>query len=245
MIEPHTRLGRTLRYSWVLLLVLACTAASAAAKTGSDASEQRDFSQANRLLFMTDHLNDVQTPATLAYAFAHREHEDSERDYDDRVLLNIDSSDQAGKHVAIDFLSDERHRYMPEVDNARGNPVIMMFLQNDVSTLAQQTGGSWRYFQRRVKFALQDSASVTEDIADYRGEQVAVQRIELEPYADERGHREKMADAVKRHYTFVLSDAVPGGVLELRASTPAGDGRGETLDRMTLLPPDSHTPNTP
>ena len=62
---------------------------------------------------------------------------------------------------------------------------------------------------------------------------------------NERGHREKMADAVKRHYTFVISDAVPGGVLELRARTPAGDGRGETLDRMTLLPTDSHTPETP
>ena len=244
MIKAPAHFRQTLRCACMALLWLAGTTVSAAPQAERDATEQHDFSQANRLLFMTDHLQGVETPAVLEYAFAHRE-KDNDRDYDDRVTLNITDGAQAGKHVAIDFLSGERHRYMPDVDNARGNPVIMMFLQNDVSTLAQQTGGSWRYFQRRVKFALQDSASVTESTADYGGSEVAVQRIELEPYAEAQGHREKMAEAVKRHYSFVLSDAVPGGVLEMRASTPTADGRGETLDRMTLLPAERNAPKTP
>ena len=220
----------------VLLLMFAASALAAQSGAGSGNENDTTFSKANRLLFMTDHLQGLNTPARLEYKFVHQDGDtaDDDTDYTDHVDLQIDEGEQNGKHVRVDFLSGDRHRYMPDIDNARGNPVIMMFLQNDVTELARRTGGSWRYFQRRVKFALEDAATVSRARATYDGEPIDVERIELTPYAGEQDHRDDVAQALARRYTFLLSDAVPGGVLELRAQTPAADGRPAVSDRLTL-----------
>ncbi|ERJ18484.1 hypothetical protein SSPSH_002565 [Salinisphaera shabanensis E1L3A] len=232
MIERYPSPRKTMKRLLLASLVVACTGVFAAPSSGEKPDD--DFSQANRLLFMTDHLQNLQPPATLDYEFSHRA--DDGESYDDRVVLDIEQGDGAGKQVAVDFLSGDRHRYVPDVGNARGNPIIMMFLQNDVSTLAQRTGGSWRYFQRQIKFALQDKAQVTQETARFDGNTVAVKRIQLLPYASEKTHREKMAGAAQRRYTFVLSDDVPGGVLEISAETPAAQGQVASLDKLTLTP---------
>lgn len=246
MIKLYKRPHNAMKGVLFALFLLVNTGTLAAPQSSANQNSDNDFSKANQLLFMTDHLHNVQTPARLQYEFVHRAGD--EEGYEDRVELNIEDShgndNNAGKRVAVDFLSGDRHRYVPEIGDARGNPVIMMFLQNDVSTLAQRTGGSWRYFQRRVKFALEDTATVTQDTAPYEGKQVAVERIQLTPYANEQAHRDKLDAAVDRRYTFILSDAVPGGVLEIRAEVPAENGQPALLDRLTLARSTTNTDST-
>lgn len=211
-------------------LLFGVVIAGAAVAAADDSAE---FSAANRLLFMSDQMANVGAPATLEYSYTRQGSENE--NYDDHVDLHVTQGSSDGKHVKIDFLSGDRHRYVPEVGNAHGNPVIMMFLQNDVSSIAERTGGSWRYFQRRVKFALQDASTVEDGTAEYDGKEVPVKRVRLQPFADEQRHRNDLAAEVDKRYTFTLSDDVPGGVLEMRSEIPpSADHDQKIVERLAL-----------
>lgn len=238
MIEPRRPIARRatrLALAIVGSLLLAGNMAAVAAES-PDTAATEEFSQANRLLFMTDHLQNVATPALLEYSFSRTgDRNDSYEDHVDLEVANGSDTADNGKHVKVDFLSGDRHRYVPDVGNAHGNPVIMMFLQNDVSTLAERTGGSWRYFQKRVKVALEEDARVAEETASYDGQEVPVKRIYLQPFKNEEGHRQALAGEVNKRYVITLSDQVPGSVLEMRSETPNGEASGEdTVDRLAL-----------
>ncbi|GAB3684254.1 hypothetical protein [Salinisphaera aquimarina] len=231
------------------LLAVAFTPAALAAETdtaasdnGASASQNQsgdEYSQANHLLFMTNHLENVETPSKLEYSFSRRG--DSNNSYDDKVDLTVESAPKQAKKVHIDFLSGDRNRYVPDVNNARGNPVIMMFLQNDVLEVAQRTGGSWRYFQRQIKFALQRDAKVEDGSAEYNGQSVDVKRISFKPFKGEKVHREDIGTEAEKQYVFTLSDDVPGGVLELRTETPATSGSNDmVVERVAFKKMDSN-----
>ncbi|ROO26748.1 hypothetical protein [Salinisphaera orenii] len=236
MIERLMRGNGRLLCLCIASAVLAAGAPLAAADTNKD-----EFSKANQLLFMTDHFVGLQTPARLEYTFERTG--SPENDFTDEVELKVAEGDEHGKKVETSFLTGDRHRYTPNVDAATGNPVIMMFLQNDVSSIAERSGGSWRYLQRRVKTALENSAQVTEEQAEYDGQKIAVERIRLKPFAGEEEHRGQLDDQVQKLYVFTLSDAVPGGVLEMRSEMPSPTENGGPLVERLSLASVSHDEN--
>jgi len=199
----------------------------------SQTSGSYQLSPANRLLFDTNHLANVTPPTGLSYTFVRSG--DSVNNYDDHVDLKVTNGRDNAKSVAMDFLSGDRHRFVPEVSHAEGNPAIMMFLQNDVIEMADRTGGNWRYFQRRIKTALEDSAKVETETADFNGKSVKTQRITIRPYARDQAHEDDMGGELNKRYIFTLSDAVPGQVLEIRSEVPGDENRSEPIvERLTL-----------
>ncbi|MES1930195.1 hypothetical protein SADO_13108 [Salinisphaera dokdonensis CL-ES53] len=232
MIDARKTFGPFSKFAHRLALVLVASVFTLAAHADETAGAD-DFSQANRLLFMTDHMSNVETPAVLKYSFTRQG--DKNDSFDDHVDLDVAKGEHVGKSVKVDFLSGDRHRHAPDVGNARGNPVIMMFLQNDVLSLAERTGGSWRYFQRRMKFAFEDEATVEEGKAEYDGHEVAVKRISLQPFKQEKAHREALGSETEKRYVITLSDEVPGGVLEMRSEIPPQNGASnKTVERLAL-----------
>ncbi|GAB2790435.1 hypothetical protein GCM10027040_15730 [Halomonas shantousis] len=198
------------------VIALALSVQSAVA---ADPPGEESFSQANRLLFMQDHLTGVDYPARYRYRFSKS---GTLNDFDDEIVMEARDSDGSGqaKQVHLEYFSGERQKHVPDIDSARGNPVIMMFLQRDVAEMSELTGGNWRYFQRQIKLALENAADVEAVTLDYEGHPVAGQRITLQPFSDEREHRRELADYLDKTYRFTLSDAVPGSVYELETSTP-------------------------
>lgn len=244
MIDTRTAMRRHTA-GLLVALVAACAVVSSSHAAEDQAARSDEFSQANRLLFMTDHMRNVDVPAKLSYSFTRSG--DANDSYEDHVDLDVAEGERDGKRVKVDFLTGDRHRYVPDVGNAHGNPVIMMFLQNEVSTLAERTGGSWRYFQRRMKFALEDDATVDEDKARYDGHEIKVQRVSMQPFIAEKAHRNALGKATEKRYVFTLSDEVPGGVLEMRSETPAQDETHEaTVERLALesVKRATHDPST-
>ncbi len=179
-----------------------------------------EFSPANHLLFMTDHLANVTPPTELKYSLTRTG--DPNNNFDDHLDLKVERGTGDAKMVAVDFLSGDRHRYVPDVSNAHGNPAVMMFLQNDVVEMAQRTGGSWRYFQRRIKLALQNSANITNASATFDGHTVQTREVTIHPFADAKSHSDDIANEMDKRYVFTLSDEVPGGLLEIRSEVPSG-----------------------
>lgn len=187
----------------LLALLLAAGAAAA-----------QPVSPAEVLLFETEHLARMKAPANLVYEF--RKHSNVEPAFTDSVRLDV--TRKGGKvHAVLHFLSGARKREIPAVDDAHGNPVLLGFLERDIGEMKRLTGGSVTYFRKRIRMALANNAQVTPQRITYQGTTVAGQAVRIQPYLDDP-LQARFENYVNKTYTFVLSEAVPGGVFQVSTS---------------------------
>lgn len=192
----------------------------AALSIGSVAAQP--VSPAETLLFETDHLSKMKAPATLLYEF--RKLSNVEPAFTDSVQLDVSRS-KGQVHAALRFLSGKRTHAMPEIDDAHGNPVLLGFLEHDIAEMRRLTGGAVNYFRKRIRMALSDKAQVTPQRILYQGKTVDAKSVRIQPYLDDPLHA-RFEKYVRKTYTFVLSDAVPGGLYQVRTSLEnTADGR--------------------
>lgn len=213
----------------------ACLAATVqlapAAPLDEAAGAARGVSEAERLLFVEPHLAAVRPPAALRYRFRHAGSLDAA--FEDDVTLHL-AADAEGRccRVRGDFLDGDRRLALPEIDAARANPVLLYFLERDVRQMERLTKGQQNHFRRRIRLALADGAQTDAVQLRYRGATVAGLRIRVEPYRDDaqRPRFERYAD---KRYTFLLSDAVPGGVYGIHTSI--GDAAAPLVAEELLI----------
>lgn len=214
----------------LLAATLTLSAGMAAAETDDDA----EFSQANQLLFLENHLEGANGPMVYEYQLTKRATKAGEDDLSEgiRMTSKPDAEAQA-RNVSFDYDSGDDNDYVRKVPSARGNPVIMMFLQRDVSEMDRLTGGSWRYFQKQVKLALEHESEVESVTVDYNGEQVSAQQIRLVPYRN--AERPQMAPYRHKVYEFIVSESIPGEVYEIRTRVPAEEGDQPLIEESLRL----------
>ncbi len=173
-----------------------------------------DFSEAERALFITNHLADLHPPATLRYSY--RKSGSLEDGFDDAVTVALRAQpDGSCCTASAQFLSGPRRQNLPEVESAQGNPVILYFLERDIHEMQRLTKGQHNYFRKRIRMAVERGATVREVKLSWRGRSVAGREIAISPYLDDplRARFEKLAD---KQYVFTLSEAVPGRVYSIR-----------------------------
>jgi hypothetical protein len=227
----------------LLAFLLALTSAAVAQRQRQSEGDE-SFSKANKLLFLSDHLADVEPPAVLHYRFEKRG--SLETPFTDTIDMTVTAGDAADvKAVKFDYFTGVNNQYIPPLGSARGNPIISLFLQQDVNNLQSRTGGSARYFQNAIKLALEEEAKVKPVNFKYDGRLVEGTKISITPYLDDP-HRKDMAEYANKHYTFVLSDSVPGEVYELGTRIPAKSGvlLEETLKLDGAEPLDKGSPRS-
>jgi hypothetical protein len=171
-------------------------------------------SPAEVLLFETDHLARMKAPATLVYEF--RKLSNVEPTFTDSVQLDVSRS-KGQLRAVLHFLSGERKRDLPMVDDVHGNPVLLGFLERDIAEMKRLTGGSAMYFRKRIRMALANGAQVTPQRITYQGKAIQGQAVRIQPYVDDPLHA-RFENYVRKTYTFVISDAVPGGVYRVHTS---------------------------
>ena len=187
------------------------------------------ISDAETLLFQTNHLHNVHAPATLTYTF-HKEGS-AEPGFDDQVRLVL----TAGKPAAmLQFLTGPRQVTAPAVDNPEGNPVLLGFLEHDIAEMQRLTGGSRNYFRKRIRLALADAAQVRPYHFTYAGKGVDGREIVIQPYQHDPMHARFEAYVGKR-YTFVVSPQVPGGVYQVRTAAAGANGQPVLVDETLTL----------
>jgi hypothetical protein len=192
-----------------------------AALAAGTAAAAQPISQAETLLFETDHLARMKAPATLVYAF--RKDSNVEPGFSDKVRLELAKVN--GKLSAtLHFLSGEHKQDIPALEEAHGNPVLLGFLEHDIAEMKRLTGGSASYFRKRIRMALAEGAQVTLQPITYQGKTVQAQAVRIQPYLNDPMHA-RFEKYLHKTYTFVLSDQVPGGLYQLRSSI----GKPETV----------------
>ena len=195
------------------------------------------FTEAENLLWLHDHLHNINRPVRLYYAF-HRSGS-FEEGFSDSVYLDIVKINQDGsKDAVLDFFTAGRKQAIsPEnVTNIKGNPVMGVYMQGDIYEMNRLTEGHWRYFQKRIKIALRENAKVETTEFDFNGKRCKGKKIELMPYLNDP-HRADFEKFANKRYEFILSDDVPGSLYQIRTVILDGnnkDGQKQPLIEETL-----------
>lgn len=206
-------------------LVLALAALLPLAATAAD---EKDFSPAEKLIFMSDQLSTLRLPATLKYSF--RKSGTLEEGFEDKVAVAVTAgSDGKCCNGRGDFLTGARKLQLPEVEGATGNPVLMYFLEREVREMQRLTKGSQAHFRKQLRMAIYGGATLREVTLNYRGKDIKGQEVLIAPYLDDP-NRPKFEKLAVKEYRFWLSDAVPGGVFGIRSRAA-----GATADAPPLL----------
>lgn len=204
------RRGTELRAAALVALALSMPAAFARAD-----EPVKDYSAAERAIFMTDQFAKLRPPMTLRYQF--RRGGSLEPAFDDKVSIALKA--KAGGQccdAAGEFLSGERRIELPPVDGATANPVTLFYLERDIREMERLTKGKAAYFRKRIRMAIYQGAQQRDVTLRYRGKAVAGREFTITPYADDP-NRPRFEQLANKRYVFTLSDAVPGGIYAIRA----------------------------
>ena len=205
-----------------MALLLAAAAGGAAVAQVPQADDARPLSPAQVLLFETPHLQNVGQPETLVYAYVR----DGAAGFADTVALHIRQVNTDGtKDVAFDYLTGPRRVAFPELDRFRGNPLLMLTLERDVTEMKEQLGLSVSYFRNKVREGFVTAADVAPGTFLLDGKEVPAQVVTVRPFLREE-RLERISQVQAKTYTFTLSDAVPGGIGEIRITMPPDAGMG-------------------
>lgn len=224
---------------------LAQTAAEEAASedkplTGryGDSGEDHDaaLTEAETLLWQSDHLQGIDSTRTLSYRF--RKDGTLEEGFADDVTLKITELHKDGsKSVDLQFFTGSRQVPVQarNVQRVRGNPVIGFYMQGDVQEMERLTGGNWRYFQRRLKLALAETANVVDVRVKYEGEEVDAKKVTMLPYNNDPSKGRYPPGFIDKEYEFIFSDQIPGQLYSIRTVVPSDDSNQALLEETLLI----------
>ena len=195
------------------------------------------FSDAENKLWFDDHLSNIDRPVRLYYEFVKTG--SYEEGFTDAVYLDIIKINEDGtKNAVLDFFTAARKQTVSpdNVTNIRGNPVLAIFMQGDVNEMNRLTDGSWRHFQKMIKIALRESATVEPVSFDFNGKQVNGEKISFSPYLNDP-HRNDFKKFAQKTYEFILSDDVPGGLYQIKTVTQNASepDKGPLLEEVLTL----------
>lgn len=190
---------------------------SAPSAPDKQSKSSSQITSAERLIFTTDHLHDVAPQTELDYAMT----ESGENAHGADVVRVLVTSRGNAKGDAK--VSDHGGAVTLPNDGLPCNPVIIYFLERDISEMSALTGGQRRYFQKRLRIALAQGPTITSTTAQVDGKAVAVRQIVVQPYLRDP-NAERFTRYTAKRYTFAIADALPGQVAQIRTEVPGPNG---------------------
>ena len=158
----------------------------------------------------------------------------------DEIRFSVGRVNEDGTKMAtLTFFTGERNYPVPSVERATSNPVLKVYLQGDVyemNRLTDPQGAArerWRYFQRRIKLALSESATVTEITFEFDGRIWNGYEVYFEPYKNDP-KRNLFEQLARKSYRVIVSEDLPGYLYRIETSVPAAFGARQPLLREIL-----------
>lgn len=155
---------------------------------------------------------------------------------DGQILVVTNLAADGSRSLSMKIEADGSRREVLDFPASGGNPVLMVFLESAVRSMASLTGGSPFYIRNRIKDALRQGGDLIAVDRDFAGGVVAARELTLHPFATDP-NRDRMGAFADLSLRFVVADAVPGHFLLLSAETSAEtDAYRETI---TLTAPEA------
>ena len=190
------------------------------------------------LLFETPYLSRLAPGTTLAYDFSRRDSNPAlfGPAFEDKIELTLaPEADERTRTAMVSYFTGERHQAAGPFRGMTGNPIVMLFLEQDVLAMSRMLRGNPRYLRNRWRTELNRGATVEPRRFRFGGHEIEGWKISLTPYAADP-NRAQFREFAEKRYEFLVGDAVPGGIYEIRTVTPAADGSGPALleERLSL-----------
>lgn len=231
----------TVAMAAVFAAPLLITASTAQAAQGGKSDP---ITPAERLIFMTGHLQGIAPQTELDYTMASP---DAKPSGEDRVRVLVTSPNNAKGDAQV---SDGTGAVPLPNSGLECNPVIIYFLEHDIAEMERLTGGKKRYFQKRLRLALAAGPSVETVKREVDGKPVTAQQIVVQPYLNDP-NAARFPEYTGKRYTFLLASAVPGQVVQIRSEVPGNNNdfahpvRVETLSYQAELHKLAPAPGAP
>ncbi len=197
---------------------------------------------AQSLIFDAPYLQNLKAPGKLLYSFEVQSADPKTfgEDFTDQMQVKFaPAKDSKGtKDVTFVLFSGERERSVGPILDASSNAGVMMMLEWDLLRMKRYVPGDPSYFRNRVREAFRSKTTIEDVKFTYDGREVAGARLTIKPYtSDPLG--EKLEAFRNKVYQFTVSDAVPGGIYQIRIFVP-GDANSQLAkpvidEKMTLL----------
>jgi hypothetical protein len=120
-------------------------------------------------------------------------------------------------------------------DDVTGNPILVLFLEQHLQTLAAALGANPRYLRNAIRAGLREKASVSPITATYLADQVPAWRIETQPFVDD-SRRDRMHELDTLNYSLVTSERVPGKILSIDVKAVRADGQTLLQEALSYDP---------
>jgi len=147
------------------------------------------------------------------------------RGFTDTIRLVVrPGSAAASRNVQVEMFSSPHRRPAGPFDEVTGNPILILFLEQHLQTLAAAVGANPRYLRNAIRAGLREKASVIPATITYQDQPVPAWRIETQPFAQDP-HRARMKGLDVLNYSFVTSERVPGRIFSIDIKALTADGR--------------------
>lgn len=195
----------------VLTSILACWALLSAPVIAKDA----EFSELNLALFDSAHLNNLSGAGQLIYDY--KKISDAKTALTDTITVSIDKLKGEFSDQSYVFLTGANQvRFKPRKQQ-KGNALFLLFLEKDVHQMEQHTKGSWRHFQRRIRWAMAAKDTLKQAVSiNYQGQQITGTKYTFQPYANDP-KKARYGIYINKYYSFTLADNIPGTLYQMRS----------------------------
>lgn len=213
------------------------------------ATAQDDRPSAQSLLFDANYLLPLKAPSRIIYRYeqAAADPQIYGANFQDQVALRLNPAPAGAgeKDVTIEMFTGDRQRLVGPLTQVAGNPIIMAFLERDLMQMSRQAGGSAVFYRNVIRLAFREKALLEPATFSWQGRDFTGTKVTIQPFANEPNAVSLQAFSAKT-YSFTVSDAVPGGLYELRATLPGSEpsAKEPAIDvRLTLKGLDNEQPN--
>lgn len=217
------------------LAALLAAPSAAAAQQGKASDEADAPAGVHEGLFATGVLEGVATGEGIVFRHERVVEPDSALlpDFDGTAEVSVVAAEVGAREAQVALVADGRNRPVPPLPADAGHPLLLVFLETAVRTVAETTGGSPFYIRNRIRDSFWSSGESEVVEISYKGEAVEAEELVYRPFADDP-NQARMGGFADLELRFLVSEAVPGqiGLFELRA--PSGGGAPKVTETLTL-----------
>ena len=189
------------------------------------------------ILFERKHLLNVSAGTDLVYRFDRivSQTELLGQPFSDDIKVEVKKVEPNGtRTVVVKVFSGERARDPQPIDELTGNPLLVVFLDRAVSSYMAVAGGKVAYLKDKFRTALRERATVAPIKVKLAGNVVDAYKISVQPYAGDL-NAQKMHGYENSTFSFVVSEAAPGQLVELDATYENNAKDAPKLEERILM----------
>lgn len=201
--------------------------------TPATASDEMPPDSVAVVVFEADLLADVTVPSVIHYRYD-MQGQGIDPPFVSHGSMALAEGEQQGvKAASFELFEGPNRRQFGPLSATSINPMVLVFLQRDVTTMGKLTGGASGYFQKGLRQGFRDTGIIETVDVEIDGANVAVEKVSIQPFANdpEIGRFPQFRD---KTYSFWVSDEIPGGLYRIETVTPDVDsGEVILMERFT------------